>query len=142
MICPLFRGYGRNPGRDFVGYLEEVLTPKGHFEINWPLKENQGSYDYGIALSLKGRLLYYEPIDDDIPNNDLSNMELEEVLNLKKQLVDVQPIDVHYLSIATTFIQLGRYLWLLQIRLMFSKRPKRLRENNHTFLLSKTCGIL
>ena len=98
--------------------MEEVLTPKGHFEINWPLKENQGSYDYGIALSLKGRLLYYEPIDDDIPNNDLSNVELEEVLNLKKQLVDVQPIDVHYLSIATTFIQLGRYLWLT--KLMFS----------------------
>ena len=85
-----------------------------------PVKEN-GSYDYGISLSLKGRLLYYEPIDDDIPNNDLNNVELEEVLNLKKQLVDVQPIDVHYLSIATTFNQLGRYLRLLLVKLMFSK---------------------
>jgi hypothetical protein len=73
------------------------------------LKED-GTEDYGFALTLKGRLLYYEPIEDDIPNNDLSNVELEEVLDLKKQLVDVQPTDVHYLSIATTFIQLGRYL--------------------------------
>ena len=24
----------RNPGKKFVGFLEEVLTPKGHFEIN------------------------------------------------------------------------------------------------------------
>ena len=48
-------------------------------------------------------------------------MELEEVLELKKQLVDVQPIDVHYLSIATTFIQLGRYLRLT--KLMFSIIP-------------------
>ena len=95
-----------------------MKTWKFASEINWPLKEN-ASYDYGIALSLKGRLLYYEPIDDDIPNNDLSNVELEEVLDLKKQLVDVQPIDVHYLSIATTFIQLGRYLRLT--KLMFSK---------------------
>ena len=84
-----------------------------------PVKED-GSEDYGIALSLKGRLLYYEPIDDDIPNNDLSKVELEEVLDLKKQLVDVQPTDVHYLSIATTFIQLERYLRFTN--LMFSKR--------------------
>ena len=25
---------GKNPGNNFVGILEEVLTPKGHFEIN------------------------------------------------------------------------------------------------------------
>ena len=94
-------------------------------EKDLPVKEN-GSYDYGIGLSLKGRLLYYEPIDDDIPNNDLSNVELEEVLNLKKQLVDVQPIDVHYLSIATTFIQLERYLRFTN--LMFSKRTKKIEK--------------
>ena len=28
----------KNPGKFFVGILEEVLTPKGHFEINWPLE--------------------------------------------------------------------------------------------------------
>ena len=106
-------------------------------EKDLPVKED-GCEDYGLALCLKGRLLYYEPIDDDIPNNNLSNVELEEVLNLKKQLVDVQPIDVHYLSIATTFIQLGRYLRLM--KLMFSKRAKKLRRNFHTFLLSS--GIL
>ena len=25
---------GRNPGNNFVGILEEVFRPKGHFEIN------------------------------------------------------------------------------------------------------------
>ena len=104
------------------------------------LKEdgNYGMESDWAFLSLKGRLLYYEPSADDIPNNDLSNVELEEVLDLKKQLVDVQPTDVHYLSIATTFIQLGRYLRLM--KLMFSKRAKKLRRNSHTFLLSS--GIL
>ena len=37
LIWPLFRGLGRNPGKHFVGFLEEVLKPKGHFEFNWPL---------------------------------------------------------------------------------------------------------
>ena len=100
--------------------------------------ENYGMESDWAFLSLKGRLLYYEPSNDDIPNNDLSNVELEEVLNLKKQLVDVQPTDVHYLSIATTFIQLGRYLRLM--KLMFSKRAKKFRRNFYTFLLSS--GIL
>ena len=137
MIWPLFRILGRNSSNFFVVFFGKFKKSKSHSEINWPLKED-GCEDYGIALTLKGRLLYYEPIDDDIPNNDLSNVDLEEVLNLKKQLVDVQPIDVHYLSIATTFIQLGRYFRLT--KLMFSKRAKKLRRNSHTFLLS--CGIL
>ena len=54
-------------------------------------------------------MLYYEPINDDIPNNDLSSAELEEVLDLKKQLVIVQPSELSYLSISTTFNQLGRW---------------------------------
>ena len=29
-----FRGKGRNPGKNFVGFLEDLKTPKGHFEIN------------------------------------------------------------------------------------------------------------
>ena len=37
LIWPLFRGYGRNPYRNFVGFLVDLKTPKGHFEINWPL---------------------------------------------------------------------------------------------------------
>ena len=28
---------GQKSRNNFVGFLEEVLTPKGHFEINWPL---------------------------------------------------------------------------------------------------------
>ena len=78
-----------------------------------PLKEDtNGNYGISkqvIALSLNGRLLYYEPINDDIPNNDLSSAELEEVLDLKKQLVIVQPSELSYLSISTTFNQLGRW---------------------------------
>ena len=37
LIWPLFRGYGRNPGKNFVGFLGDLKTSKGHFEINWPL---------------------------------------------------------------------------------------------------------
>ena len=29
-----FRGQGRNPGKNFVGILVQMMTPKGHFEIN------------------------------------------------------------------------------------------------------------
>ena len=94
--------------------------------------ENHGILrDIHAICILHGRLLYYEPSFgfggyNVIQNNDMSNVELEEVLNLKKQLVDVQPIDVHYLSIATTFIQLGRYLRLT--KLMFSKRAQKIEK--------------
>ena len=37
LILPLFRGKGRNPWKNLVGFLEDLKTPKGHFEINWPL---------------------------------------------------------------------------------------------------------
>ena len=33
----LFREKGRNPYKKFVGFLVDLKTPKGHFEINWPL---------------------------------------------------------------------------------------------------------
>ena len=39
MIWALFRGQGRNPGENFVGILVQMMTPKGHFEIDWPLAE-------------------------------------------------------------------------------------------------------
>ena len=77
------------------------------------LKEG-GNANYGIpisefAISLKGRLLYYEPPDDGVPNSKLSNVELEEVLVLKKQLVVATPTDEHHLSITRTFNRLGRW---------------------------------
>ena len=28
---------GRNPGKNFIGFLGDLKTPKEHFEINWPL---------------------------------------------------------------------------------------------------------
>ena len=31
----------RNPGKNFVGFLGDLKTPKGHFEINWPLPKMQ-----------------------------------------------------------------------------------------------------
>ena len=37
LIWPLFTSWGRNPWKNFVGFLEDLKTPKGHFEINWPL---------------------------------------------------------------------------------------------------------
>jgi hypothetical protein len=30
----LQKNSGQKSGKNFVGFLEEVLTPKGHFEIN------------------------------------------------------------------------------------------------------------
>ena len=60
------------------------------------LKED-GHKNYGIpklyfALSLQGRLHYYEPYDDDIPNNDLNNLEwdlLEQDQDVLIQLPDL-----------------------------------------------------
>ena len=37
LIWPLFRGWGRNPGKTFVVFWGDLKTTKGHFEINWPL---------------------------------------------------------------------------------------------------------
>ena len=37
LILPLFRGKGRNPWKNLVGFLEDLKTPKD-FEINWPLE--------------------------------------------------------------------------------------------------------
>ena len=34
LIQPIFRGLGRNPYNNFVGFLVDLKTPKGHFEIN------------------------------------------------------------------------------------------------------------
>ena len=36
-ILSLIQSYARN---FFVGFLEDLKTPNGHFEINWPLKAN------------------------------------------------------------------------------------------------------
>ena len=87
------------------------------------LKEDREDWNenYGILKDihaiciLHGRLLYYEPSFgfggyDVIQNNDLSNVELEEVLDLNKQLVVICPSDVECLSIAMTFNHPGRYL--------------------------------
>ena len=34
LIQPLFRGQGRNPGKIFIGFFVQTMTPKRHFEIN------------------------------------------------------------------------------------------------------------
>ena len=38
LIGPLIRDQGRNTEKNFVGFLEDLKTPKGHFEINRPLE--------------------------------------------------------------------------------------------------------
>ena len=38
MIWPLFEFLGQKLSNFFVGILVETMTPKGHFEINWPLE--------------------------------------------------------------------------------------------------------
>ena len=38
MIWPLFKILGPKFVKFFVGILVQMMTPKGHFEINWPLK--------------------------------------------------------------------------------------------------------
>ena len=30
----IFSGQGRNPGKNFIGMMQDLKTPKGHFEIN------------------------------------------------------------------------------------------------------------
>ena len=40
---------GRNPHKRFVGCLVDLVTPKGHFEINWPLV-----WDIMISQNLEG----------------------------------------------------------------------------------------
>ena len=37
MIQPFFKRIGRNLGKNVVGIFVQTMTPKGHFEINWPL---------------------------------------------------------------------------------------------------------
>ena len=38
LIWTLFRGWGGNNYKNFIGFLVHLkTTPKGHFEINWPL---------------------------------------------------------------------------------------------------------
>ena len=36
-VSTLFRGLGRNSYKDFVGFMVDLKTPKGYFEINRPL---------------------------------------------------------------------------------------------------------
>ena len=41
MIWPLFKFLGQKLSNFFVGILVETMTPKGHFEINWPLTKGR-----------------------------------------------------------------------------------------------------
>ena len=40
----------RNPAKNFVGFLEDLKTPKGHFEIKWPLAKFERSNRLRILL--------------------------------------------------------------------------------------------
>ena len=57
MIWPLLRGLGRNLGNFFVGIFVQTMTPKGHFEINWPLLTHSYSiskYDVEFSENIVG----------------------------------------------------------------------------------------
>ena len=65
LIWPLFRGQGRNPYKNFVGFLVDLvtpkdLTPKRHFEIYWPLASNQNQEDTLIeSCTILDRILSF-----------------------------------------------------------------------------------
>ena len=44
LISQLFKILGQNLSNFFVGILVETMTPKGHFEINWPLVGTLGIF--------------------------------------------------------------------------------------------------
>ena len=44
LISQLFKILGQNLSNFFVGILVETMTPKGHFEINWPLPSHHHSF--------------------------------------------------------------------------------------------------
>ena len=48
MIWPLFKFLGQILSNFFVGILVETMTPKGHFEINWPLtsEKNEAVFSF------------------------------------------------------------------------------------------------
>ena len=41
LIWPLFRGLGRNPDKNFIGFVVDLKAPKCPFEINWTLVRSQ-----------------------------------------------------------------------------------------------------
>ena len=54
LMSNLFKGQGGNPGENFVGFLEDLKTPKRHFEINWPLEEAGNIYTKKKKVMLPG----------------------------------------------------------------------------------------
>ena len=44
---------GQKYRNNSVGFLEEVLTPKGHLEINWPLVETGVQQVYAAEISIE-----------------------------------------------------------------------------------------
>ena len=52
MIWPLLRGLGRNLVNFFVGIFVQTMTPKGHFEINWPLVTCAKTRDYAVHMGI------------------------------------------------------------------------------------------
>ena len=53
LIWPHFRGKGRNPYKNFIVFLVDLVTPKGHFEINWSLVEPRRESSISILRSWK-----------------------------------------------------------------------------------------
>ena len=54
--------WGKNPYKKFVGFLVDLKTTKGHFEINWPLAALW--MNNFLPLSLKGFLVLPKKISE------------------------------------------------------------------------------
>ena len=52
MIWPLFKFLGQKLSKFSVGILVETMTPKGHFEINWPLVQFQKYFVKTLSTKL------------------------------------------------------------------------------------------
>ena len=49
-----FQILGQKLSKNFVGILVQTMTPKGHFEINWPLTSNNSSVSKIDQTKLEG----------------------------------------------------------------------------------------
>ena len=56
MIWPLFKFLGQKLSNFFVGILVKTMTPKRHFEINWPL---ENSFNYWSNLQITKFSFYF-----------------------------------------------------------------------------------
>ena len=83
-LTSFLRGWGRNPYRKFVGFWGDLKTPKGHFDINWPLKVPRPPSDDDKEL--------YSIIARDVFTNGGSSEEDSKAITLANVIGLVRPL--------------------------------------------------